>query len=210
VAADGQEALKHTRTDAFDLIFMDLEMPGVDGLEVTREIRKSEAPGLRVPIYALTAHVSAGYRQQCLAANMDGFITKPISVEELLNLVSRTVPSGIAREEDDPISQSAADPITACEDAGLGSDSPIQDIWNLARETSRNFEMSSLTLADAHENRETRPFNTSTSLLARDLEVRETPILRNPFEQARNALRKSRFDVRMIHNDGDPSNRNLI
>ncbi len=64
-------------------------MPDIDGLEATRAIRAAEAPGLHVPIYALTAHALPSDRDRCFAAGMDGFIAKPISVDEVLQLVSK-------------------------------------------------------------------------------------------------------------------------
>ncbi len=92
VAASGKEAVHNVQSEAFDLILMDMEMPDLNGLEATQAIRKDEAPGLRVPIYALTAHAAPSDRDQCFAAGMDGFLTKPIAVDELLHLVSKLTP----------------------------------------------------------------------------------------------------------------------
>jgi signal transduction histidine kinase/DNA-binding NarL/FixJ family response regulator len=88
-AANGEEAAHKVQTEGFDLILMDMEMPDIDGLEATRTIRAAEAPGLHVPIYALTAHVLPGDRDKCFAAGMDGFIAKPIAVDEVLQLVAK-------------------------------------------------------------------------------------------------------------------------
>jgi signal transduction histidine kinase/ActR/RegA family two-component response regulator len=88
-AANGKEAAHNVQTEGFDLILMDMEMPDIDGLEATRAIRAAEAPGLRVPIYALTAHALLSDRDRCFAAGMDGFIAKPIAVDEVLQLVSK-------------------------------------------------------------------------------------------------------------------------
>ncbi len=95
-AENGQDAVQNVKTEAFDLILMDMQMPDLDGLEATRAIRAGEASGLRVPIYALTAHVLPSDRDKCLAAGMDGFLTKPIAVDELLHLVSKLAPGGLA------------------------------------------------------------------------------------------------------------------
>jgi signal transduction histidine kinase/CheY-like chemotaxis protein len=88
-ATNGTEAAQNFQTEAFDLIFMDLEMPDIDGLAATQAIRASEAPGLHVPIYALTAHALPSDRERCFAAGMDGFVAKPIAADEVLQLVSR-------------------------------------------------------------------------------------------------------------------------
>jgi CheY-like chemotaxis protein len=87
-ATNGKEAADTFQTEGFDLIFMDVEMPDMDGLEATRAIRAAEAPNLRVPIYALTAHALPDDRDRCLAAGMDGFITKPIVMDDVMELVS--------------------------------------------------------------------------------------------------------------------------
>jgi signal transduction histidine kinase/DNA-binding response OmpR family regulator len=76
----------HAARDArapFDLVIMDLHMPGTDGLEAARQIRAAEAGGRRTPVIALTANAFAEDREQCLAAGMDGFLTKPLDVERL-------------------------------------------------------------------------------------------------------------------------------
>ena len=87
-AADGAKAVELASLSLFDLVFMDIEMPKLDGFEATRQIRQSERPGSRVPIYALTAHALAGDRDRCLAAGMDGFISKPIQVDAVLKIVA--------------------------------------------------------------------------------------------------------------------------
>ncbi|MCP3944933.1 MAG: response regulator [Desulfobacteraceae bacterium] len=83
VAGDGKQALelfKNTQ-DGYDLILMDINMPKMDGVEATRQIRSYELkfkPGTRVPILALTANVLDDFKQKCLGAGMDDFLTKPI------------------------------------------------------------------------------------------------------------------------------------
>ena len=84
VVADGREALAVLETKTFDLVFMDIQMPEIDGLEVTAEIRKKERDGPRhLPVIALTAHAMKGDRERCLAAGMDGYLSKPIRSQEL-------------------------------------------------------------------------------------------------------------------------------
>ena len=62
---------------------MDVHMPGVDGIEATRRIREAEAGGARTPIVALTANAFEEDREACIAAGMDGFLTKPLDRERL-------------------------------------------------------------------------------------------------------------------------------
>lgn len=92
VATNGRQALAALNHATFDLIFMDMQMPGMDGLEATRLIREREkATGGRVPIIALTAHILPSDRQRCLAAGMDDYVAKPIRREDLLSAISRTL-----------------------------------------------------------------------------------------------------------------------
>ena len=84
VAESGQGALEALEKERFDLVFMDVQMPVMDGFEATAAIRKKEEPGrVHLPIVALTAHAMKGDREKCLAGGMDGYLTKPIRPQEL-------------------------------------------------------------------------------------------------------------------------------
>ncbi len=112
VAGDGQEAVSLVESNRYDAILMDVQMPRMDGLEATAAIRKREAAakgegrplsntpqdpfrqkiplcssGRHVPIIAMTAHAMKGDRERCLAAGMDGYLSKPINAEEMIGLV---------------------------------------------------------------------------------------------------------------------------
>jgi two-component system, sensor histidine kinase and response regulator len=88
VAPDGGEALRVLARDAFDLILMDVQMPGVDGLEATAMIREREqATGKHIPIIAMTARAMKEDREACLAAGMDGYVAKPISPTALFEQI---------------------------------------------------------------------------------------------------------------------------
>jgi two-component system, sensor histidine kinase and response regulator len=84
VAGNGLEALQALEKDSFDLVFMDVQMPEMDGLEATASIREKEkSSGLHQQIIALTAHAMKGDREKCIAGGMDGYLTKPIRPQEL-------------------------------------------------------------------------------------------------------------------------------
>jgi PAS domain S-box-containing protein len=84
----GEAVLEASRSGSFDLILMDVQMPEMDGLEATGRIRENEkATGKHTPIVAMTAHAMVGDRERCLAAGMDGYISKPLSVKELFETI---------------------------------------------------------------------------------------------------------------------------
>jgi CheY-like chemotaxis protein len=90
LAKSGIETLAATEIQIFDLVLMDVQMPGMDGFEATANIRAREAVlGRRTPIVALTAHAMKGDRQRCLDAGMDGYVGKPINIAELLEEITR-------------------------------------------------------------------------------------------------------------------------
>jgi signal transduction histidine kinase/CheY-like chemotaxis protein len=88
VAGNGREALEAWQTSALDVILMDVQMPGMSGLEAAAAIRRMEqAKGTRIPIIAMTAHAMSGDRERCLQSGMDGYIAKPVRARELLELL---------------------------------------------------------------------------------------------------------------------------
>jgi two-component system sensor histidine kinase/response regulator len=89
VAGSGSAALEMVRRRSFDLILLDCQMPDIDGYDVARTIRRSEADGEHVPIVAMTAHTMEGEREKCLAAGMDDYLTKPVSLKRLSNALVR-------------------------------------------------------------------------------------------------------------------------
>jgi signal transduction histidine kinase/CheY-like chemotaxis protein/HPt (histidine-containing phosphotransfer) domain-containing protein len=92
LAASGEEALAMVQQHAFDLIFMDVQMPGMDGYATTRAIRRLEALPVRPWIIAMTAHARSEDRQACLAAGMDDFLSKPIALADLAHAIEHYRP----------------------------------------------------------------------------------------------------------------------
>ena len=107
---DGQQAIDAWRKGKFDAIFMDVQMPLLDGLEATRMIREQEQTlgGSRIPIIAITAGALDSDQEQCFAAGMDEYLTKPIDVEELDRILAQLHP-GAPSETATPASADATD-----------------------------------------------------------------------------------------------------
>jgi two-component system sensor histidine kinase/response regulator len=97
VAVSGREAvdkLVQASFKGFDAVLMDVQMPKMDGLEATMEIRRLEKQtGTHIPIIAMTAHALLGDRERCLASGMDGYVSKPISLAKLIAEVDRVSPA---------------------------------------------------------------------------------------------------------------------
>jgi signal transduction histidine kinase/CheY-like chemotaxis protein len=89
-ASNGRAALERLEESSFDVILMDIQMPEMDGFEATALIRKAEeSTGKHLTIIAMTAHAMEGDRERCLAAGMDGYISKPLNVHDLLGAIEQ-------------------------------------------------------------------------------------------------------------------------
>ena len=86
-AEHGRAALEAVRAERFDLVLMDLSMPEMDGIEATERIRAEEAPGRRLPIYAVTANALSDERARCEAAGMDAYVPKPVDFAGLFERI---------------------------------------------------------------------------------------------------------------------------
>jgi CheY-like chemotaxis protein len=89
LAADGEEAMALLATRTFDVIFSDVQLPHIDGIQLTRRFREA---GGRTPIIALTAHSARDERERCLAAGMNLVLTKPVDSTQLANAIEATTP----------------------------------------------------------------------------------------------------------------------
>ena len=99
IAQNGEEALEMFQKHSFDLVLMDVEMPKLDGFRATQMIRRLESAGQdRVPIVAMTAHAMKGYRERCLDAGMDDYLTKPLDLEDLARIVESYRPPTCQRK----------------------------------------------------------------------------------------------------------------
>ncbi len=94
-AADGAQAVRAAQRERFDLILMDCSMPEMDGYEATAHIRLAElASGRRTPLLAMTANTQSGDAEKCLAAGMDDYLAKPITLVELRQKLEKWLPAG--------------------------------------------------------------------------------------------------------------------
>ena len=93
VTANGKEAVKALEEISYDLVFMDCQMPEMDGFEATRAIRDSQSTVLnrRVPIIAMTAHAMKGDRERCMAAGMDDYLAKPVMPKVLTDMLAKWI-----------------------------------------------------------------------------------------------------------------------
>jgi two-component system sensor histidine kinase/response regulator len=130
LAVNGREAIGMSGRKEYAAIFMDCQMPEVDGYTATRVIRRREAGGLRTPIVALTAHALEGDREKCLESGMDDYLTKPLRLQTLEALIQRipqlrpqrhpTTPSGEPGAVFDPAAlNDLGDPETGAEIAAM-------------------------------------------------------------------------------------------
>lgn len=91
LARTGEEALKEIATQRFHAVFMDIQMPGMDGLACTKQIRRGTSENREVPIIAMTASVLAGDKKRCLDAGMDYYVSKPIQESELYAILYQAI-----------------------------------------------------------------------------------------------------------------------
>jgi len=99
VAGNGREAVELCAMLPYDLIFMDCQMPEMDGYAATAEIRKRPGPEGRVAIVAMTAEAMEGCRERCIEAGMDAYISKPVRLDDVIEALKNWAPAeGVSKE----------------------------------------------------------------------------------------------------------------
>jgi CheY-like chemotaxis protein/HPt (histidine-containing phosphotransfer) domain-containing protein len=136
IVGDGKKALETLNADekGFDLILMDIQMPEMDGMEATANIRKQEqATGLHMPIIAMTANAMAGDKEECLAGGMDGYVSKPINRDLLAAEIQRLISEpgqDVADEADPPRPEDIFDRTDALDRLG-GDEEILQELMDM-------------------------------------------------------------------------------
>jgi CheY-like chemotaxis protein len=102
VAANGRKAVEMVGLLHYDAIFMDCQMPEMDGFEATQEIRRREGSSLHRPIIAMTANAMQGDRERCLDAGMDDYVSKPIRKADLTEALERHLPKNVKAHRGGP------------------------------------------------------------------------------------------------------------
>ena len=141
VAGNGEEAIEHLAGATFDVVLMDVQMPVMDGITATKNIREGEAEtGAHVPIIAMTAHAMKGDKERCLEAGMDEYIPKPIRIsilrEKLGDVLSKRSADVAQTPEDDLVTDSnASTSVQKVAPEGEPAEATAPLDWDRARET---------------------------------------------------------------------------
>jgi len=152
IAGDGRAAVAAVTEQTFDAVFMDIQMPVMDGLEATRLIR--ELPGVKdIPIIAMTAHALVGDREKCLAAGMNDHVAKPIDITELHGALIRWIPPRHHTGKHHSRQETSPQPSTTV--APLPEALPGIDVAEALRRTGGNRELLRRILTDFEEQNRT-------------------------------------------------------
>jgi CheY-like chemotaxis protein len=135
---NGLEGLEALAREFFDLVIMDVQMPVMDGIAATREIRRREGADARIAIVAMTAHAMQGDRERCLAAGMDDYVAKPVSRDAFRNALDRCAALVAARRQAASVATASPEP-----------DAPVDPLASLAAELERGEHAESLADAQA-------------------------------------------------------------
>jgi CheY-like chemotaxis protein len=117
LVTNGAEAVEAAEAAVYDLVLLDIQMPVMDGLDAARAIRALDGPTARVPILALTASAAEGDRERFLAAGIDDYLTKPVTMQALFAAITRASeaysPSSVTGAQPSPGSNVSIRPATA-------------------------------------------------------------------------------------------------
>ena len=133
IASDGTQAIEKVMAHEFDMIFMDLSMPGMDGTEVTRQIRSKGGWYADVPIVAMTANVFKDDQERCFAAGMNDFIGKPIEATHVRAKLRQWLTQNNGEEDEEVVNSDLAETMAANANAVWIDDKVLEE---LERETS--------------------------------------------------------------------------
>ena len=145
--ADGAEAIKALEIIPYDLVLMDVQMPVMDGLEATRCIRnrRSRVHNHKVPVIAMTAHALQGDRERCIKAGMNDYISKPVSIAALAEILEKWLPKGKSKVTKKRKSVETKNPVSVAQDSSkpifdkAGLMSRLMDDKTLARAMMEGF-----------------------------------------------------------------------
>ncbi|HMJ90159.1 MAG TPA: response regulator [Candidatus Acidoferrum sp.] len=162
IASSGPEALTAIERGNYDLVFMDIQMPGMDGMETTRRIRAAEQQHGRRPIIviAMTANAMVGDRERCLSAGMDEYVSKPVRPEALQTMIekfgsARVQPPSLPEPKPLPLPLPKVQPKDPAAAAMSNPDAPLVDLDRLTEFAGGSMtsliEITDLYLAQTHE-----------------------------------------------------------
>jgi two-component system, sensor histidine kinase and response regulator len=136
LAENGKDAVAFALTEKFDLVFMDVQMPEMDGMAATAAIRESEknSASAHLPIFAMTAHAMKGDRERCLESGMDGYITKPVRFSDIEQTLSNLMHAPVAPPK--PTAPTASWDKTAALDRIGGDEELLQELCQIFLEES--------------------------------------------------------------------------
>ncbi|HWR42725.1 ATP-binding protein [Sporomusa sp.] len=201
LAVNGQEAVLMAARTSYKLIFMDCGLPGLDGFAATRAIRDLEtAAGRHTPIIALTANALSGDKEKCLAAGMDDYLVKPVSGEELRQIITRW----LIPETDDGIDRAMLRQLKELADSGqtdisIFIDAYLEELPVLMAKLKQAFEYyDARQISDAAHGLKSMSATIGAKQLAELFDSLEQQAKREDLEAARALLDKIEGDCRQV------------